>query len=221
MNTLVFIDVETTGLAPENCSIVQLSGIIKRGSEEQSFDFKLRPYRSEVMSREAQEKTGLTDSDVQKFPDQKEAFNSFMNLLDYYRIGKTYEEKAFFVGYNSDFDMKFLRSWFDFNGSSGSPSFGYRFWWPDIDVARLAALYLIPKRVHMRGFKLTDVYSFIFGEDFEDAHNAMADIKATKRLFEFLATKMLLEPWKESYEKEKKSSIPTRELPVRKADNNL
>lgn len=188
MISLVFIDVETTGLDSDNCSIFQLSGIIKKGKIEESFNFKLRPYKNERITEIAQSKTGKTQEEIMSYPDQKEAFLSFKGLLLKYEIGKTYSDKAYFVGYNSDFDMRFLRSWFEFNGDS---RFGYYFWWPDIDVARLIALQSIGKRQMFRSFKLTDVYEEVFKENFEGSHDAMEDIKATKRLFEYAAKNLL------------------------------
>lgn len=186
-----FIDVETTGLDPKAYSIIQLSGIIRNGEEEKSFDFRIKPYKNETITESASSKTGLTQEIIETYPDQIEAYNAFMSLLKEFGVGSSYKNKAYFVGYNSDFDMSFLRDWFEFNNNT---RFGYYFWWPDIDVARMAALYFMGGRHLIGGFKLVDVYRYIFNEDFENAHDAMSDIMATKRLFEFFATKFLFEP---------------------------
>lgn len=203
MTPLIFIDVETTGLDPANHSIIQLSGIIKAEGEEREFDFRMAPYKGDRMTQIAIDKTGLNDDIISTYPDQTIAYSAFIALLNEYNIGSSYANKAPFVGYNSEFDMRFIRDWFEFNHDT---KFGYRFWWPDIDVARLAALYLMPSRPTMRGFKLTDVYSKIFGEVYNGAHDAMSDIIATKRLFEYLTMKMLFEPSKIT------NSIPTRKI---------
>ena len=184
-----FCDVETTGLDPSTCSIFQISGMIVCNGETEEFDFRMKPYRRELITPEASMKTGITDEELATYPSNAEVFPQFIELLNKYRLGETYANKAFFIGFNSDFDMRFLRSWFEFNGDF---RFGYRFWWPDLDIARLAAVYLAGKRLSMRGFKLTDVYKYIFGEDFDGAHNSLADIRATRRLFNYLIQEMSL-----------------------------
>lgn len=186
-----FIDVETTGLDPKAYSIIQLSGIIKNEEKEKEFDFRIKPYKNDIITESASSKTGLTQEIIETYPDQTEAYKAFMSLLREFEVGSPYKNKAYFVGYNSDFDMSFVRNWFEFNNNM---RFGYFFWWPDIDVARLAALYFMGGRHLIKGFKLIDVYSYIFNEEFEKAHDAMNDIKATKRLFEFFAKKFLFEP---------------------------
>lgn len=184
----MFLDVETTGLDPEKCSVFQIAGIIVENGIEEEFNFKLRPYRGESISDTAREKTGMTDEILQTFPDPSEVYNSFMNLLQKYKIGSTFNDKAFFIGYNSDFDMRFMRSFFEYMGNK---NFGYFFHWPDLDVCRLLAFQLVARRSAIRSFKLTDIYKFVFGHSFENAHDAMADIKATKELFEFCCKNML------------------------------
>ena len=186
---LIFLDTETTGLDPKTCSIFQLSGIIKKDGQEETFDFRLRPYHDEKIAEQAYFKTGITDIELSTYPDQKEAYDAFMNLLEKYNIGTSFSEKAFIVGYNStDFDMPFIRAWFEYNDNN---RFGYYFWYPSLDVMHLAALYLVGERTNLKNFQLTTVYKYIFKEDFEDAHNSLADVMATKKLFGFLSNKML------------------------------
>lgn len=189
--TTIFLDTETTGLEPSTCSIIQLSGIIRNGDEEETFDFRIRPYRGETITSNATSKTGLTQDIIMQYPEQKEAYTQFIELMKKYRVGATFNEKAYIIGYNSDFDMRFLRSWFEFNGNT---RFGWMYWWPDIDVARLAALYYMGRRGNIKSFKLVDVYAAVFGKYYENAHDSMADVIATKELFEFFTRKFLFEP---------------------------
>lgn len=203
--TLVFLDTETTGLDPTTCSIFQLSGVIRKNGQEETFDFRLHPYRGETISEEASEKTGITALELSTYPDQKETYNAFISLLDKYEVGKSFKDKAYLIGYNSSFDLDFLRSWFEFNDDK---KFGYRFWWPDLDVAKLAAMYLVGERANLKNFQLTTVYKYIFKEGFEDAHNSLADVLATKRLFNFLSSKMLASLIQEKTE----SKIPVRQI---------
>lgn len=184
----VYIDVETTGLDPRTCSIWQIAGSVISELGEESFDFKLRPYKGETISEEASIKTGMTQEDLEKFPDQSEAYEKFISLLNKHGIGRTYSEKAIFIGYNSSFDMDFIRDWFEYNGDT---KFGYRFFWPDLDVARIAAFILVGQRSNIKSFKLTELYKYLFHEEFDDAHNALADIQATRRILNYCTEKYL------------------------------
>ena len=56
----VFLDVETTGLEPSTCSIIQLSGLIRDGEKEETFDFRIKPYRDEIITNNASLKILLT-----------------------------------------------------------------------------------------------------------------------------------------------------------------
>lgn len=83
----VFVDVETSGLDPKTCSIVQLGYIITQdGNEVESGSFKLKPFFGEPLSEIAKEKTGLTDEEVANYPDQSIAYKEFINIL---KISKT------------------------------------------------------------------------------------------------------------------------------------
>lgn len=180
---LVFLDVETTGLDYKTCSIIQLSGIIKvAGKEEVPFDYKIRPYKNDIISEMAAEKTGLTQEVIMQYPEVGEVVKEFKALLDKtLKIeGSNRIRRAYFIGYNSQFDMDFVRDLLELGGSN----FKRYFYFPDIDVMRLYALYFMCRRGSIKSFKLTDVYEAVFGEELVDAHNALADIQATKKLYE-------------------------------------
>lgn len=213
---IIFCDVETTGLDRKNDSIIQIAGIIRvDGENVEEFNWNMRPYKSNKIDPDATAKTGLTQEDIEQYPDQAEVFDKFISLLDKHGIGSTWNSKALFCGYNSPFDAEFVRNWFEHNGNT---KYGYRFTSPDFDVMRIALLYYAGVRSEFRNFKLSTVYRYTFGESFEDSHNAMADIKATERLFDFLCEKLLLPLMlKSDTEPEtKKPVIPMRQIPIRK-----
>lgn len=186
----LYCDIETTGLSAKENSIIQIAGIISKDGNEESFNFKVKPYRGDQMEAIAEEKTGITNEMLSSYPDQKEAFDAFIALLDKFGVGSNYAEKAYFCGYNSSsFDMEFIREWFKFNNRN---DFGYRFFFPSIDAMHLAAFYLIGKRPYMKNFQLTSVYHELMGKEMEDAHDALADIKATREIINLL-TKIFME----------------------------
>lgn len=187
---LLYIDTETTGLDTATCSIWQLSGYISdtaTGASD-SFDYKMRPYRNEIISKEAAAKTGATQEELDSYPSQSEAFSNFIALLGKYVDLEDWNQRVIPVGYNISFDLDFLRAWFTFNNSA--TLFSKNIYFPGIDVMYLAAYCLLGERSKMRNFQLSTVYEKLTGKSLTDAHNAMADIDATKELLNVIVRKL-------------------------------
>ena len=187
---LLYIDTETTGLDTATCSIWQLSGYISdtaTGTSD-SFDYKMRPYRNEIISKEAAAKTGATQEELDSYPSQSEMFSNFTALLSKYVDLEDWNQRVIPVGYNISFDLDFLRSWFAFNNSA--TLFSRNIYFPGIDVMYLAAYYLLGERSKMRNFQLSTVYEKLTGKSLANAHNAMADIDATKELLNVVVGKL-------------------------------
>ena len=187
---LLYIDTETTGLDTATCSIWQLSGYISdtaTGTSD-SFDYKMRPYRNEIISKEAAAKTGATQEELDGYPSQSEVFSNFTALLSKYVDLEDWNQRVIPVGYNISFDLDFLRSWFAFNNSA--TLFSRNIYFPGIDVMYLAAYCLLGERSKMRNFQLSTVYEKLTGKSLENAHNAMADIDATKELLNVVVGKL-------------------------------
>lgn len=187
---LLYFDTETTGLDIKNCSIWQLSGYIKDTAtgRSDSFDFKLHPYKGETITAEAEKKTGVSQAELDTFPSQALAFNSFTELLSRYVNLEDWNQRVIPVGYNVSFDLDFLRDWFTFNGMG--QLFSKNIYFPGIDVMYLASFALLGKRSKMRNFQLTTVYETVLGKTFPNAHNALADIDATKELLDAIILEM-------------------------------
>ena len=187
---LLYIDTETTGLDTATCSIWQLSGYISDTATgvSDSFDYKMRPYRNEIISKEAAAKTGVTQEELDSYPSQSEVFSSFTALLGKYVDLEDWNQRVTPVGYNISFDLDFLRSWFTFNNSA--TLFSKNIYFPGIDVMYLAAYYLLGERSKMRNFQLSTVYEKLTGKSLANAHNAMADIDATKELLNVIVGKL-------------------------------
>lgn len=187
---LLYIDTETTGLDTATCSIWQLSGYISdtaTGASD-SFDYKMHPYRNEIISKEAAAKTGVTQEELDSYPSQSEVFSKFTALLGKYVDLEDWNQRVIPVGYNVSFDLDFLRAWFTFNNSA--TLFSKNIYFPGIDVMYLAAYYLLGERSKMRNFQLSTVYEKLTGKSLANAHNAMADIDATKELLNVIVGKL-------------------------------
>lgn len=184
----IYIDTETTGLDPATCSIFQLSGIIVHDGEIEEFNFRMKPFRGDKISPEITKITGVTQEEADNYPDQDIIFKQWISLLNKHINIRDFKGKAYFIGYNSDFDRRFIRAWHEFNGNN---QFGWYFFFPDIDVMRIVAFYLIGSLGSFPNFKLSTVYKYFFNKSFEGAHDSMNDIRATKEIFDHIAREML------------------------------
>jgi len=180
--TFISLDTETTGLNPEVDAVWQISGIIYKDGISEPFDFKMKPYNDAVMNCSAFIKTGVSQEELNTYPDQKETFNAFNQLMQKYLYKEDgTHEKAFLVGYNVNFDVEFLCKWFEFNNHPHL--FRSYFYHPWLDVMTLSMFYYMAERPNMPNFKLTTVYEKMFGKSFENAHSGDADSLATWELF--------------------------------------
>lgn len=175
MVKLLYFDCETTGLDPKSCAIVQLAGfVVIDGREVDRFDIKCRPWVGSQIEEKALEIQGRDNEEIMGYPDPKEAFTEFVELLNKYGEGG----RLFFVGYNSKFDEEFLRAFL----SRYSYQYGKSFWSPSLDVMALAAFHLMTKRHDLENFKLGTVAEY-FGVKTEGAlHDAFTDIDLTRKI---------------------------------------
>ena len=179
----VFYDVETTGLEPDKCSIIQLAGYLEKNGEiVNEFDYKLRPHERAVISPDALAVNGVTLEEIMEYPPMEEAFKSFRAMMSLHidRYDKTH--KAWLVGYNNrKFDDPFLRNLFSL---CGDKYFGSWFWSDSLDVMVLASQYLLERRHTMPSFKLSRVATelgIVFDE--EELHDALGDARITREVY--------------------------------------
>jgi DNA polymerase-3 subunit epsilon len=179
-----FIDVETTGTDFTNHGIIQIAGILCRQRkaklfDEVEFNFKVAPFPEDIIELDALSVTGLSQEEIQSFEKPKSVHSKLTNLLGTYCDKFDKKDKMFFLGYNAQFDSNFLRRWFD---KVGDKYFGSWFWNPPVDIMSLAAVHLLDVRNEMADFKLATVAKWL-NIDLNNAHDALADVRATKELF--------------------------------------
>ena len=176
-----FIDVETSGLDPELNAILEIGGIIEYSGVYKEFSLKCRPFEKDEITVAALEVNRLTMDNIVNFPDPKDTYLKFTELLAQHVDRYNNRDKFFFIGYNANFDNQFLRSFFKKNESN---YFGSWFFYPYIDVMTLAAYYLMKERHKMKSFHLVTVAPY-FGidVDLEKAHGALYDVKLTRDVY--------------------------------------
>ena len=183
---LCYIDTETTGLDAKRHGIIQLAAIMEIDGEEVStFSEKMRPASTCAADTSALEISGNTIEMIKTYRPESEVYRNFVEWLGQF-VGKFDKlDKAFFCGYNSPFDVEFVRALFERNGDK---FFGSWFWSGSIDVMGAALWSLRDQRPRLANFKLGTVAEHVLGsrvaELTADAglHDALTDIRLTREL---------------------------------------
>lgn len=186
----VFIDVETTGTDPKINGIIQLSGIIEIDNNEiDRFDFKVKPFDSDIIFDDALKVSGVTREMLSGYEAPTIVKAKLTSILSRHVDKYNPKDKYNFIAYNSSFDDAFVRSFFLKNGDKYYGSF---FRWPSIDVAVLASCCLNGKRSDIPDFKLKTVAKF-FGIVIDETlfHDSMYDIEITRQIYRKIKVEMV------------------------------
>lgn len=186
-----FVDCETTGDTAKVHGLIQVSGVIFEGKTKKSVvDMRMAPFDGCEITDEALEINGTTREEIAAYPDPHQQFQEFQKTLATVVDRYNKADKMHFIGWNADFDADFVRAWFE---REEDPYFGSWFWWPIIDVAKLAGMRLMHERSALQDFKLFTVAEYLGVQtDDGDQHDAMFDIKVTMRIFKKLVREL---PW--------------------------
>lgn len=178
MRKLFSFDVETGGVNPDVNEMLQLAFRVEfDGIVQEKKVMFMKPSNMDNVEPEALEVTGITLEQIEKFVPQHQVFREFNGLLDKYINKYDKIDKFTVLGYNVDFDMRFLRSWFIRNGHK---YFGSYFNNMCIDVFRDVDKWLYLSGIVLKDRKLSTVCEYF--EISLKAHDAMEDIKATRKL---------------------------------------
>jgi DNA polymerase-3 subunit epsilon len=177
-----YLDLETTGLDPEKSAICQLACIIEcYGKINLEWNILVQPFKEAEIVPEALKVNGLTIDLINAGYTYSSAFGSLKSHLGRYVDCYQRTDKYFMVGYNAlAFDDRFLRSMWTRNRDR---FYGSWFHWPVLDVAVLAAVYLMRDRHKMKDFKLDTVAEALRVPRVGDAHDALSDVRLTRDIF--------------------------------------
>lgn len=185
---LIYLDTETTGVDCKRHAIVQVAGILFIDGKETEFNIEMQPFPGAAVERVALWKNKYTLEELASKQSSEDGFKQFRAIVDgaVNRFDK--QDKLTIVGYNSVFDAGFLREWYKRNGDE---FYGSYFHNPPLDVMQLAAWHMVGKRINLKDFRLVTVYEAIMGKPLEDAHDALADIRATRELVNFIFSRWI------------------------------
>ena len=183
-----WVDCETTGLDPVATGIVQIAGIIMvNGKEVERFDLKCRPHPDDEIEEAALEVHGTSREEIMAYPEPGKVYKELTNMFSKYVNKFDKQDKFHAAGKNVRFDLNFLSEFFKKNGKpapkyncAGDPFF---FSWvhpATMEVETLALLHELKlgKKI-FTSYKLQAICDQM-GVELSNAHDAMADIEASR-----------------------------------------
>lgn len=179
-----FIDVETTGVDVTKHSVHHIASIMldENGKGVDYISLKFTPYKSEY-EQSALDIVGLSYDELfhQRKLTSAKAFQLFLEYLEKHVNKFDRDDKLQFLAYNSEFDERFVREWFNEHSCNYYASY---FWHPSICIMKECAWLLRDQRNVVPNFKLASLCKFAKIEFDEDAaHDAMYDIRKTVELY--------------------------------------
>jgi len=181
----LWLDVETTGLDADKNGIIQLACLMEdtKGKVIDEFEITIKPFEGCIYDKGAEKIHGKSEKVIAKYTDEHEAIHLFIEWLEEQQISR----KQFSIaGYNSRFDQDFITAWFGRTKKNYWTFFNYY----DIDVFALVKILDLGGYINKKYCKKLEAVCDSFGLKF-DAHDALNDIKATRKLYKKLMKKYI------------------------------
>lgn len=180
---IMWIDTETTGLEVTDSSVFMIGAIVtENGVVLCEKTFFLNPLSETIKYHESAGAVhGYSEEDIKSFPAEKTAVvdiaKFFERARELWRPDGSKSEKMVIAGYNVTFDIKHLQTLFERNGLKLEDYFS----------GVIADVYLQVQKAMgnalpvLKNKKLVTVADYL-GVDLTNAHDAMADIRATREV---------------------------------------
>ena len=181
---IMWIDTETTGLEVTDSSVFMIGAIVTENDVvlcEKTFF--LNPLSESIKYHESAGAVhGYTEEDIKSFPAEAVAVADiakfFERAKELWRTDGSRSEKMVIAGYNVTFDIKHLQALFERNGVKLEDYFSGVIADVYVQVQKAMGSSALPV---LKNKKLVTVADFL-GVDLTNAHDAMADIKATREV---------------------------------------
>lgn len=181
MHKILFVDCETTGLEPDVNGVHQIAGqIVISGKIVEEFNLQFKPMESEKIEPEALAVSGLERKDLDsREMESRRAYTVFDKMMCTHVDKFNKNDKMVIAGYNCNFDAQFLNAWYRKHGNRYF--FGLCHGGAYLDGLTLAIMAEIKlgRRLFLPDRKLGTVAKCL-GVPLDNAHDALADIRATK-----------------------------------------
>ncbi len=176
--TIVFIDLETSGLSPQKHAPLSIAAIVLAGPHhDKTFTSTLRPSPHHEIDQRALDVNGFTRDEIQTHRDPAQVADEFKDFIDVVCPNSL----VVAGGYNYKFDESFLRVWLTTH--LGPAYYGNTFSSNYAEVMTYIKTVWPDWRTKFPSMKQVDQYLYHFGEPLLKAHSADADVAATRRLF--------------------------------------
>ena len=193
MKKVLWLDVETTGLDCRKHGLREVGFIIEiDGVEVDKGVFKINPFtyttRDVEIDDYALEISKVSIEDLESYDRVSYCFKELMKKLVKYVNVNDKNDCFVIAGYNVAFDIGFIKEWFKEMGLQDS--YKDLFHYKSLDVFSLVFALRHIGLNSAENDKLETMCNY-FGIEIE-AHNALSDIEATKKLYELICEKFIL-----------------------------
>lgn len=185
--TKMWVDVETTGLSAQKNGIIQIALLAEneKGKVVDILNIKMKPFKECEYDDTALEINGITREEISEYENESVMFLKIIKFLK----RNTKKERFTFCGYNTQFDMKFVRAMFFRNTKV---RFDHYFNYYDIDTYSLVKLLDLSGELDGKVCKKLGAICNTMGVEFRGkAHDALVDIRATRMLHKKIVKKYL------------------------------
>ena len=193
MKKVLWLDVETTGLDCRKHGLREVGFIIEiDGVEVDKGVFRINPFtyttRDVVIDDYALEISKVSIEDLESYDSSSYCFKELMKKLVKYVNVNDKNDCFVIAGYNTAFDIGFIKEWFKEMGLQDS--YKDLFHYKSLDVFSIVFALRHIGLNSAENDKLETMCNY-FGIEIE-AHNALSDIEATKKLYELICEKFIL-----------------------------
>lgn len=188
---LLYLDTETTGLDPAKNAVVQIAGIIEiDGEVKEEFNLKPKPFYGQLLDPEALKINGITKDGLEELEPPEAIYEQIKGILDKYVDKYDRSDKLYLVGQNIKFDHSFLLAFFKNNNDYYLGSYLH---YHQIDLIAVTTIFRLAGKIELENLKLETVMEALGLP--KQTHDALDDIKATRRIFStYLAALDLISP---------------------------
>ena len=193
MKKVLWLDVETTGLDCRKHGLREVGFIIEiDGVEVDKGVFRINPFTYTTKDVEiddyALEISKVSIEDLESYDRVSYCFKELMKKLVKYVNVNDKNDCFVIAGYNTAFDIGFIKEWFKEMGLLDS--YKDLFHYKSLDVFSIVFALIHIGLNSAENDKLETMCNY-FGIGIE-AHNALSDIEATKKLYELICEKFIL-----------------------------